>query len=267
MVVRDDPPPSVPALASLVLGILAVLSSPLLLGGALGIAGIVLGLVHLRRRGAPRRMAAWGAGLSAGGVLLSIALGGVYYRLYGEFLGTLQRGGGEESELDPWQGKSVPELTLTTIHGERVRLAELAGRRVVLDFWATWCAPCREEIPHLKRLAAENPLELVVIGISDESTATIRDFAEREDIAYHLVSAEAFPVPFDGIHSVPTTVFIDRRGVIQNVLVGYHDFDTLKARALEADYAGAPRAASSEAAPSEPRRVGERQRAGRRPVR
>jgi thiol-disulfide isomerase/thioredoxin len=74
-------------------------------------------------------------------------------------------------------GQAAPAMTMKTIDGETVRLADLAGKVVVLNFWATWCPPCVAEIPDHARLAKEvNQEGGVVIGISDEDFDTIRSF-------------------------------------------------------------------------------------------
>ncbi len=79
---------------------------------------------------------------------------------------------------------------------------------------------------------------LVIIGISSEDKSTIKDFIKKIGINYPIVSADNLPFPFDQVSSFPTTFFIDRNGIIQNVLVGYNDYDTLKANALAENYQG-----------------------------
>lgn len=115
----------------------------------------------------------------------------------------------------------APEITLTPLSGPPVTLAELRGRVVLLNFYATWCPPCVAEIPSLARLAREHGEEaLVVVGISDEDAATIRDHAAPLDIPYRLVSGSGWPAPFNEISAVPTTFLIDRDGIIRRRIVG-----------------------------------------------
>jgi peroxiredoxin len=125
------------------------------------------------------------------------------------------------------------------MEGNEIILSQLKGKRVVLDFWATWCPPCKKEIPHFIMLANEVKSDnLVIIGISSEDKSVLKNFIEKTGINYPIASADDLPLPFAQISSVPTTFFIDRNGIIQNVLVGYHDYDTLKANATAENYQG-----------------------------
>jgi thiol-disulfide isomerase/thioredoxin len=138
----------------------------------------------------------------------------------------------------PLTGSAVPPLSFVALDGQKVDLASLKGRPVVLNFWATWCHACVEELPGLIRLAKE---DVVVVGVSDEPESTIEPFAKKHQIPYPLVSARGYPAPFNDVRSIPTTVFIDRKGVIRESVVGYQDFSALKRRALGPDFQGSPR--------------------------
>jgi cytochrome c biogenesis protein CcmG, thiol:disulfide interchange protein DsbE len=132
-------------------------------------------------------------------------------------------------------GRTAPALTLTTIDGETVQLDQLRGRPVVLDFWATWCAACRQELPALNRVARENP-DVVILGISDEPTSTLKAFAEKHPFDFRIASLVSAPAPFDDVSAIPTNVFIDRQGVIRDVHVGALSHAQILARATAPDY-------------------------------
>lgn len=83
-------------------------------------------------------------------------------------------------ELSEWEGRSAPDLAITTTDGATLRLSELRGRAVILDYWATWCGPCVREIPHLQKVADEFSQDLVVIGISSESMSDLQKFARAK---------------------------------------------------------------------------------------
>jgi thiol-disulfide isomerase/thioredoxin len=120
----------------------------------------------------------------------------------------------------------------------------LKGKRVVIDFWATWCPPCVREIPHFVRLVNESSRDdLMVIGISREEDRILRDFVKAKGVNYPVGRAGDLSSPYADIRSIPTTFFIDRQGVIQKIFVGYHDYGDLRETALSEDYAGEPREA------------------------
>jgi peroxiredoxin len=118
-------------------------------------------------------------------------------------------------------------------------LKELKGKRVVLSFFATWSPPCEKEASHFVKLRSEIPEdELVIMGISSEDSATLSAFIKKYKVNYPVISVDDLPAPFKDVPSEPTTFFIDRQGVIQDVLVGYRDFDVLKERAMAKDFEG-----------------------------
>jgi thiol-disulfide isomerase/thioredoxin len=212
-----------------VLGVLALVLSPMLVGGLLGLVGAALGLTHLSRRPGERGMALGGIALSATGLLAAVAAGGLYYYAY-KHLTT--RPAEPSASFEAWHGKEAPALSLRTIDGEAVDTASLRGRPVVLNFWATWCGPCRKEIPHLDRLARDTESGVVVLSVSDEEAETLREFRAGTPMSYPVVSADDLPEPFGRVRAYPTTFFIGSDGRIVSVVTGYQDFETLKRRAL-----------------------------------
>src|SRR5437660_1587380 len=78
-------------------------------------------------------------------------------------------------------GQPAPDFTATTLDGQTVRLVDLRGKVVVLDFWATWCAPCRAMLPHERELVRKNAGKpLVFLGISaDDHPQVLRDFVQE----------------------------------------------------------------------------------------
>jgi len=248
------PPPPGLAIATLVLGILAVTLAPLLIGGILGIIAVGLGALFLRKGVWGRRLGAWGTGLGILGILIAAGAAAFYYHSYQEAQkqwAQYQHGTDENGDGEPpseWVGTRAPALSLTSLDGERLELGQFKGRPVVLNFWATWCAACKREQPHLERLAREVP-EVVVLRLSDEPEGTVRTGGSAA--SYRMASVPSPPFPLDGVTSLPTTVFIDRNGVIADVQVGVLDFDALKSRALTASYTGTPREAVATAAEAE----------------
>lgn len=239
------------AICCLIVGILACLLSVFLIGSLFGFLGALLGLIHLVQRKRSNGMAWAGIGFSVLGIALSVMFLVVYINTAGKVFTALLKDlekhqrNSKLATIDEWKGVAAPELTLTTIDGKTVTLSELKGKRVVLDFWATWCPPCRDEIPHFVKLQEEHPDDLVVIGISDEEPEEIKGFLAKQKVNYLMVATTELPAPFNQIEAYPTTFFIDRKGVIQEVLVGYHEFENLKLHSLGDDYVGEVKSAPS----------------------
>jgi peroxiredoxin len=239
---RKDMNPIGLAVASLILGIVSIAFSLFLVGGILAIIGLILGWIHLRKRTTFRAMATWGIISSVVGLLASVGLGYLYYQGYKQVQAAMSGGGdGHGAALEDWQGMRAPDFTVMSLDGKQIRLADLRGKRVVLDFWATWCPPCVKEIPHFIRLVKDSGVnDLVIVGISNEEKERLAQFVKEKGINYSIASAkdEALPSPYKDVRAIPTTFFVDRNGVIQTVLQGYHDYEALKAAALAENFKG-----------------------------
>lgn len=91
-------------------------------------------------------------------------------------------------EMEP--SEVAPDFALVTLDGATVRLSELRGRWVLINFWATWCAPCRDEMPYLDRLAATHPDRLTVLGVNMREPATeVAIFADKLNLRLPILLA------------------------------------------------------------------------------
>ncbi len=121
----------------------------------------------------------------------------------------------------------APSWQLQNTEGKTVKLSDYKGKIVVLNFWATWCPPCREEIPDLVSLQKQYAAQgVVVLGISmDEGgTAKVASFAKKYGINYPVVMGdEKISEAYGGIQVLPTTFIIDRKGNIVDGLQGGAD--------------------------------------------
>jgi peroxiredoxin len=150
------------------------------------------------------------------------------------------------SPLDPgqkallaWTGARAPDFAATNLDGQPTRLASLQGKRVLLNFWATWCPPCLEELPVFIKLRTESsPTNLVIIGLSTDDAATQKAFAQRNHINYPLILLQNLPSPYQDVAKIPVTFVIDRQGMIQHVLFGPQELQTLEKYESEPDFAG-----------------------------
>ena len=130
-------------------------------------------------------------------------------------------------------GARAPEIGARDLDGHRWSLESLRNKVVIVDFWASWCDPCREEMPVLERLHHRYQSRgLVVIGISvDRTDSNVRDFLRRTQVS--------FPIIHDARHQIagrysparmPSSYIFDRRGVVRHVHTGFRPGD---ARAIE----------------------------------
>ncbi len=129
------------------------------------------------------------------------------------------------------------EYRFTSLDGREWSSESLKGKVVFVDFWATWCGPCRATIPELAQLSRAFPEDVVVIGVSKEPASTVSSFVEGKDIPYPCVAGPlpGMPYQFRTVRSIPTIFVIDREGKIARTLVGRHTFSQLSAAFRAAD--------------------------------
>ena len=109
--------------------------------------------------------------------------------------------------------EKAPDFKLLTLNGEEVKLTDYSGKIVILDFWATWCGPCRKGIPDLVSIQNEYKDELVVIGISLDQPSTqqnLQPFIDHFSINYPIVLGTLdVVVAYGNIQAIPTSFIID----------------------------------------------------------
>ena len=125
----------------------------------------------------------------------------------------------------PKEGFLAPDFTLETLDGGEITLSELRGQPVILNLWASWCPPCRAEMPALQRVYEanrESGLEILAVNMtSQDSQSSAETFVDQ--------NALTFTIPLDRLglvsniyqsRALPSTFFVDRQGVIQKVVIG-----------------------------------------------
>lgn len=132
--------------------------------------------------------------------------------------------------------ESAPRWKLKDLDGNVVTSESLAGKVVVIDFWATWCPPCREEIPgYIKMQKEHGDAGLVIVGISLDAKGpgAVKAFAEKNGINYTVVMGdESVADAFGGVEAIPTTFVIGRDGRIAYKKVGYEAHDEFEKRVV-----------------------------------
>ena len=123
------------------------------------------------------------------------------------------------------KGSPAPDFTLKNLDGSNLQLSSLRGKAVIVDFWDTWCPPCRKAMPHLQELSVEYSDELVVVGVAlgREGEDKVRKFTQDRGLTFEMVMFNNDPQlikNFGGIPSIPTTFLIDGDGVIREKWVG-----------------------------------------------
>jgi len=145
----------------------------------------------------------------------------------------------------PLSTKPLAEMSWTLADGTKQTLKDLAGKAVILDFWATYCPPCREEIPHLNSLLAKNGGDnLVIVGLNvggDEDKPEIPAFVKQTKFDYPIAFPEddLIKFVFAGRDDIPQTIVVDRNGRVVTKIIGFSpriaaELDEAVAKALSA---------------------------------
>jgi peroxiredoxin len=131
----------------------------------------------------------------------------------------------------PWCGKPAPDFTLTDIEGKEHKLSDYRGKNVLIVFWATWCPPCRREIPNLIELRnTVSRDDLAILAISNENPSLVKKFVTQAKINYTiLLDAGVLPAPYNSISAIPSTFFISPDGKIKLASAGMVSLDEIKA--------------------------------------
>lgn len=140
--------------------------------------------------------------------------------------------------MAPVHAEAPIEVELPALSGETVRLSDYRGQWVVLNYWATWCAPCRKEIPDLSRLHDERD-DITVLGLAFEDTdvATFRTFLEEYPASYPILRVDVYAPPedFGAPRALPTTYLIAPDGRLAETWIGPITGDTVRERVDRTD--------------------------------
>jgi len=123
-------------------------------------------------------------------------------------------------------GSRLPEFSVTDLRGRQVSSSDLQGKIVLIDFWATWCGPCKKEMPGYQQLLDHYGAKgFVVVGFKFDTMKDTEDpvvFAKRMHVNYPLaVATDDIKQKFGGVEGLPTTLLYDRQGVLRNKVIGF----------------------------------------------
>ena len=136
------------------------------------------------------------------------------------------------------RGKAAPAFTLTGMNGKRVSLSDLKGKPVLLNFWATWCAPCKVEMPWFEEFSKKYAGQgLQVVGVDEDDEAQpdklkseVADTVKRLNVSYPiLLSDHKVGDAYGGLDMLPATFYIDKNGVIRAEAIGLASKDEAEA--------------------------------------
>lgn len=126
----------------------------------------------------------------------------------------------------------APDFSLPNLKGETVRLKDFRGKVVILDFWATWCGPCRMEIPHFQELTkrhGERGLVVVSVAMDEPGAEVVKPFVRKNGITYVVLIGDAYTANrYGGVNALPTTFVIDREGRVNKKYVGYRSLESFE---------------------------------------
>ncbi len=158
-------------------------------------------------------------------------------------------GGSSSAQASPLDGKPAPEFTLEDLGGKKVSLASYRGKAVLVNFWATWCGPCKLETPWLVELRNKYAAQgFEVLGVNSEGDdakpgsvawtqdkTAIEKFAAQQRIPYPvLMNGDSLAKPYGGLDNLPESFFVDRKGVVVASQVGIDSESRMEANIRKA---------------------------------
>ena len=144
-------------------------------------------------------------------------------------------------------GTQAPGFTAKTFDGKEISLADYRGKIVFVDFWASWCSPCRESLPMYDKLAADfGADDFAVIAVNlDETASDARKFIAQHPVRYTIVQNPQGDIPKAfGVSGMPSSYLIDRDGTIRQRHIGFSKKDVDMLRAEVTKLLGKPAGAS-----------------------
>lgn len=171
-------------------------------------------------------------------VLVGLILGGIFYT--GSINNNTtnnnalnnEQPNGSQVKIGLEKGNSAPDFELSTPEGQPVKLSDFKGKKVIINLWATWCPPCRAEMPDIQKFYVQNKDNVVVLGVNltgtEKKPENVPLFIKEFGITFPVVLDKQNKV--GGLYqtsAIPTSYIIDTHGIIQQKIVGPVSYDML----------------------------------------
>ncbi|MGG1660789.1 peroxiredoxin family protein [Brevibacillus sp. NRS-1366] len=137
-------------------------------------------------------------------------------------------------ETGTQKGQVAPDFSLTDLNGNEVKLADFAGKRVLVNFWATWCPPCRIEMPHMQKFYEDyQAKDVVILGVnltpSEKNMDVVKDFVQGQQLTFPIVLDQKGEVTQTyQVVAYPTTYMLDSNGVIREKFQGAINYEVIE---------------------------------------
>jgi cytochrome c biogenesis protein CcmG, thiol:disulfide interchange protein DsbE len=146
----------------------------------------------------------------------------------------------------PRVGEQAPDFVLRSLDGSVVRLSDLRGKVVLVNFWATWCGPCKAEMPDLQAVYEQHKDQLIVLAVNAESASVeetrrlVTDFRDELNLTFPIVLDTPEGAVFNQykLQGLPDSFFVDRNGIIRSVSIGPMNKETILKKLEETQRAG-----------------------------
>ena len=144
--------------------------------------------------------------------------------------------GPENGKTGLEKGQQAPDFTLQTLEGEEVSLSDYRGKKVMINFWATWCPPCRAEMPDMEKFYQNEDIVILAVNLTETESGLkeVQQFRDEFNLSFPILLDKKVEVANKyEINPVPTSVFVDEDGKIDSVMLGAMNYDMMLQRLEE----------------------------------
>ncbi|MDF1511411.1 TlpA disulfide reductase family protein [Robertmurraya sp. DFI.2.37] len=129
----------------------------------------------------------------------------------------------------PEVGSKAPDFELPTLDGQMIRLSDLKGKKIMVNFWTTWCPPCKAEMPDMQKFYTEEGNQIKILAVNIDTDYDVAGFVKEMKINFPiLLDNDEKVMKQYRILTIPTTFFIDESGTIQNKFIGAMSIDKMR---------------------------------------